>query len=58
VPVLFDIPMDNYTGLARGFGFIIFKTSSAAKHALEKDGRVQIAGRTIFVREYQRPELR
>ncbi len=50
-----DIPMDQYTGLARGFGFVVFDSPEAASRAVNECVNKRISGRPVFVKAYVRP---
>ena len=50
-----DIPIDQYTGLARGFGFVVFDSTEAASRAVRECVNKRISGRPVFVKAYVRP---
>jgi len=50
-----DIPIDHYTGLARGFGFVVFDSVESASQAVSQCVNRRISGRPVFIKAYVPP---
>jgi ATP-dependent DNA helicase RecG len=48
-----DIPIDHFTGLGRGFGFVIFDSPEAASRAITQCTNKRINGRTVYIKAYE-----
>jgi hypothetical protein len=48
-----SIPINRYTGLARGFAFVEFERKEDAQKALASSGKLSLAGRTLYLQKYE-----